>query len=228
MWWIESMDLKLKTAIPAPRAPQSSLSPNTRVHHRFEKLPFPPTLLTRPGTPLCTPSPWEQPQIAWTRFMLDFGGLFNRLLLLQHLTKFVPKNSVQKKEKKKKEENQYLGFLILSWLQLVKLVVTKMVIYVLFLIVSPWEQLGACSASTFFLTDLKPAGYCMFCKCWSKTILWVLRTYLEPFSTWQNQSTSHASPFLIKMAFLEEGKRKKFLPKICYLWKTNLLLQDRL
>lgn len=105
MWWIENMDLKLKTAIPAPRAPQSSLSPNTRVHHSLENLPFPPTLLTRHGTPLCTAAPWEQPQIAWTRFMLDFGGLFNHLLLLQHLTKFVPKNSVQKKEKKKRRKS---------------------------------------------------------------------------------------------------------------------------
>lgn len=39
------------------------------------------------GPPLCSASAWEQPHIAWARrFMLDFGGLSNHILFLQHLT----------------------------------------------------------------------------------------------------------------------------------------------
>lgn len=130
---------------------------------------------------------------------------------------------------KKVQKKSMIRFANFKLITVCKINREKLVINILFLIVSPREQqVWSLLCQHFNLAELNPAGCCVLCKkCWSKTISRVLRTCLEAFSTWQDQAASHASPFLIKIAFCEE-KKIKSLPKICYLWKTNLLLQDRL
>lgn len=88
--------------------------------------------------------------------MLDFGGLLNRLLFLQHLTNFLPKKLCLKKNKSilrlpnftliavcktSGDKNGYLSAVLGSF---------------------PMEAAWSLLCQNFFFTELKPEGYCMF------------------------------------------------------------------